>query len=47
MAPAPGRVPDGWFDEKRATVRMAEMVAEHAERGCAATAEDRRRASDR
>src|SRR3954453_1869189 len=25
-----GRVPDGWFDEKRATVRMAELVAEHA-----------------
>src|SRR3954454_23849093 len=25
-----GRVPDGWYDEKRATVRMAELVAEHA-----------------
>jgi integrase len=26
-----GRVPDGWSDEKRATVRMAELVAEHAD----------------
>ena len=26
-----GRVPDGWYDEKRATVRMAELVAEHAD----------------
>jgi integrase len=27
--PRRGRVPDGFFDEKRATVRMAEFVAEH------------------
>ncbi len=24
-----GRVPDGWYDEKQATVRMAELIAEH------------------
>ena len=24
-----GRVPEGYFDEKRATVRMAELIAEH------------------
>ena len=27
--PRRGRVPDGWFDERHATVRMAELVAEH------------------
>jgi integrase len=27
--PRRGRVPDGWFDHKRATVRMAELVGEH------------------
>ena len=27
--PRRGRVPDGFFDEKRATVRMAAIVAEH------------------
>ena len=27
--PRPGRVPSGWFDEKRAIVRMAELVAAH------------------
>jgi integrase len=27
--PRRGRVPDGFFDEKRATVRMAQLVAEH------------------
>jgi len=27
--PRRGRVPDGWFDHKRATVRMAELVDEH------------------
>ncbi len=27
--PRRGRVPEGHFDEKRATVRMAEMIAEH------------------
>jgi hypothetical protein len=26
-----GRVPDGWYDEKRAIVRMSELVAEHAD----------------
>jgi len=29
--PRRGRVPEGHFDEKRATVRMAALVAEHAE----------------
>ena len=32
-----GRVQEGYFDEKRATVRMAELIAEH----------DRGRAGDR
>ena len=27
--PRRGRVPAGWFDEKRATVRMAELIAAH------------------
>jgi integrase len=27
--PRRGRAPDGYFDEKRATVRMAELIAEH------------------
>jgi integrase len=27
--PRRGRVPAAWFDEKRATVRMAELIAEH------------------
>ena len=27
--PRPGRVPNGYFDEKRATVRAAQLVAEH------------------
>jgi hypothetical protein len=26
-----GRVPEGYFDEKRATVRMADLIAEHDE----------------
>src|SRR3954469_10063004 len=26
-----GRGPDGWYGEKRATVRMAELVAEHVD----------------
>jgi integrase len=29
LRPRRGRVPEGYFDEKRATVRMAEMIAEH------------------
>ena len=40
--PRRGRVPDGWYDEKRATVRMAQLVAEHDE--VAAAAEDEVRA---
>ena len=37
--PRRGRVPDGWYDEKRATVRMAQLVAEHD--GAAAAADGR------
>ena len=41
--PRRGRVPDGHFDEKRATVRMAELIAEHASR----TAEQERHERER
>ena len=39
-----GRMPPGWFDEKRATVRMAEFVAAHdaTERGIEEHERDRR-----
>ena len=39
--PRRGRMPDGFLDEKRATVRMAELIAEHD----AARARDRSAAS--
>ena len=38
-----GRVPEGYFDEKRATVRMAELIAEHDEEERAIEAGDRER----
>ena len=41
--PRRGRVPDGHFDEKRATVRTAELIAEHASR----TAETERQERER
>jgi len=42
--PRRGRVPDGYLDEKRATVRMAEMIAEHEqqERAIEAGEQERR-----
>src|ERR1700704_1613851 len=30
--PRRGRMPEGYLDEKRATVRMAELIAEHEQR---------------
>jgi hypothetical protein len=47
--PRRGRVPDGWFDHRRATVRMAELIEEHeqgeaaVERGDASGASSGRR----
>jgi hypothetical protein len=38
-----GRVPEGYFDEKRATVRMAELIAEHEEEERAIEAGERER----
>ena len=38
-----GRVPEGYFDEKRATVRMAELIAEHDREECAIEAGERER----
>src|SRR6202167_3021427 len=38
-----GRVPEGYFDEKRATVRMAELIAEHDEEERAIEADERER----
>jgi integrase len=38
-----GRVPEGYFDEKRATVRMSELIAEHDEQERAIEAGDRDR----
>ena len=41
--PRRGRVPEDHFDEKRATVRMAELIAEHAERVATEAREERAR----
>ena len=41
--PRRGRVPDGWYDEKRAIVRMAQLVAEHDQAVGAAEDEVRER----
>ncbi len=38
-----GRVPEGYFDEKRATVRMAELIAEHDRQERAIEAGERER----
>lgn len=38
-----GRVPAGWFDEKRATVRMAELIATHETEEAAAEERERER----
>ncbi len=38
-----GRVPEGYFDEKRATVRMAELIAQHDEEEHAIEAGERER----
>jgi integrase len=42
-APRRGRVQDGYFDEKRATVRMAQLIAEHDEEERAIEAGERER----
>jgi hypothetical protein len=41
--PRRGRMPEGFLDEKRATVRMAELIAEHEERERATEAGERER----
>jgi hypothetical protein len=41
--PRRGRMPEGFLDEKRATVRMAELIAEHEERERAIEAGERER----
>lgn len=41
--PRRGRTSAGYFDEKRATVRMAEMIAEHDQHECAIEAGERER----
>ena len=41
--PRRGRVPAGWFDEKRATVRMAELITAHEAAEAAAEERERER----
>jgi integrase len=41
--PRRGRAPAGHFDEKRATVRMAELIAEHDKKECAIEVGERER----